>query len=512
MDAEQAYLFRHAMIREAAYGLQLPSDRARLHELAVRLIELLFGGPAPELAALDDFHAPKPQPLPIDTIAADLAAHARLACEGVDSPSPDMLRARLHYVHRAAEHADTAFLPLVAAAHWHELSAALEGTARAAALRRAAVACDAGGQPARALELIESALEALQQAPGGVAEAFVLGARANLRIMQAQRQEACEDYERALALFQAAGDRAGVASTSSSLGLALSRAGQPERGEALLRDALAIQRDIGDLRGQGITLGSLAGLLDDRGEARLALEHHREALQLHRRAGNRRFEGIALGNFALSLQRSGNEAEALAAYQQALVIHREVGNQRSAAIVIGNRANLFAQAGQPDRARADYQAAIAVSRELGNHSYEAIATENLALLVRDAGDLEQAESLLRQALAVHIEIGNARNQGTACWHLAALCQAKGDAAQADEYFRRALALHEQARNPLALAETRCDYGLFRLERGDAEAARQGWTQGMELLQTLNQPDIAAEHLQFMHQACAKAGVQPFAAP
>ncbi|MCZ7607118.1 MAG: tetratricopeptide repeat protein [Planctomycetota bacterium] len=282
--AETAYLFRHAMIREAAYGLQLPSDRAKLHELAVQLIELVFGGPAPELAPLEDFHAPKPQPHPIDAVASDLAAHARLACEGVESPSPAMLRARLLYLRRAAEHADAAFRPQAAASHWHELSAELAGAAKAAALRRAAVACDACGKPARALELIESALEALQQAPRDVATAFLLGVRANLRIMQGQRQPAIADYEQALEMFQAAGDRAGIASASSSLGMAVARAGQPDRGEALLRDALAIQRESGDLRGQGITLGSLAGLLDDSGESRLAHQYYREALELHRRA------------------------------------------------------------------------------------------------------------------------------------------------------------------------------------------------------------------------------------
>ena len=34
-SAESAYLFRHALLREAAYQLQLPTDRARLHALAL---------------------------------------------------------------------------------------------------------------------------------------------------------------------------------------------------------------------------------------------------------------------------------------------------------------------------------------------------------------------------------------------------------------------------------------------------------------------------------------------
>ena len=44
MDAERAYLFRHALLRDAAYQLQLPGDRARLHAVAFEAIEELAGG------------------------------------------------------------------------------------------------------------------------------------------------------------------------------------------------------------------------------------------------------------------------------------------------------------------------------------------------------------------------------------------------------------------------------------------------------------------------------------
>lgn len=51
MHAELVYLFRHALLRSAAYELQLPGDRARLHVLALELLEQLFGG-RPEAASL----------------------------------------------------------------------------------------------------------------------------------------------------------------------------------------------------------------------------------------------------------------------------------------------------------------------------------------------------------------------------------------------------------------------------------------------------------------------------
>jgi WD40 repeat protein len=42
-SAEQAYVFRHALLRAAAYQLQLPADRARLHRLAFDVTEQIAG-------------------------------------------------------------------------------------------------------------------------------------------------------------------------------------------------------------------------------------------------------------------------------------------------------------------------------------------------------------------------------------------------------------------------------------------------------------------------------------
>ncbi|NUN50659.1 MAG: hypothetical protein HUU15_17750, partial [Candidatus Brocadiae bacterium] len=49
---ESAYLFRHALARDAAYHLQLPGERARLHGLAFAVIESACGGRAPAAPAL----------------------------------------------------------------------------------------------------------------------------------------------------------------------------------------------------------------------------------------------------------------------------------------------------------------------------------------------------------------------------------------------------------------------------------------------------------------------------
>lgn len=51
--AETAYLFRHALLRDAAYELQMPGARATLHGLAFSLMEAAVGSRAPEPPTLD---------------------------------------------------------------------------------------------------------------------------------------------------------------------------------------------------------------------------------------------------------------------------------------------------------------------------------------------------------------------------------------------------------------------------------------------------------------------------
>src|SRR5690606_3055555 len=73
MHAEEAYLFRHALLREAAYELQPPSLRARLHATVVEIIEQELSSP-PDLSAIV---ADETQP--IDHWAEELLHHCRVA-------------------------------------------------------------------------------------------------------------------------------------------------------------------------------------------------------------------------------------------------------------------------------------------------------------------------------------------------------------------------------------------------------------------------------------------------
>lgn len=100
MIAETAYLFRHALLREATYQLQMPGDRSQLHAIAFEVIEALFGGRAPEPPAMDAPASARMRAHATDVVAEELADHAARA------PSGETRALAARYRRRAAVSAD----------------------------------------------------------------------------------------------------------------------------------------------------------------------------------------------------------------------------------------------------------------------------------------------------------------------------------------------------------------------------------------------------------------------
>jgi hypothetical protein len=151
VNAESAYVFGHALLRKAAYQLQLPSGRARLHAMALESIEQTCGGRPPELPPLDATTGSFASSHASDAFALELAEHARLC--SFESRQAEALR--LAYLRRAAEYAARAFQSEAAADMWRMMAELSAGQEKSEALRRGAGALATAGRPKDAAVLLE---------------------------------------------------------------------------------------------------------------------------------------------------------------------------------------------------------------------------------------------------------------------------------------------------------------------------------------------------------------------
>lgn len=537
VSAESAYVFRHALLRDAAYQLQLPGTRTRLHGLALSCMEAAFGGrPEPAAPAGGEPHAPHAS----DPFARELAGHARL------SGAPAGLVKG--YLCRAAEHAEAAFRMREAEELWVEVAATGEGPGGAEALRRAAVAAYEDGRNGAAELRYRDALGAARRCGDRGIEGFVVGGLAALLrecgrpddaaslfrealdlhgdrgtvaeggcrsnfgdlLLDAGRMaEAKEQFERSLAIFRRSGGARHVAAGISSLAVLAARTGRLEEAERGFREALALAKSAGDRRREAQSLGNLGSVLLQLrrpAEAEAAISRARE---LHRAMGSRRNEAHALGNLGILRAQARELAAAAQRLEEAVRICREVGDRVAECGFLANLGSLYSTAGDVPRALRAYEDARDLSREVRNRRSEGLALMGLGEHHSAEGNAGEAESAYREAAAIWRELGVRAYEGVALGGLAGLRAKDGRLDDADRLFAGAIDLHVSERDRRFEGLHRCEHGLVLLALGRADEARETWRRGAEILREDGLLESLEKRVAAMADACAAAGVGRF---
>jgi len=258
-SAESAYVFRHALLREAAYELQMPAERAQLHQLAAALIEDLYAADPALLAG----------------IAAEIADHLRAASG--QQPDPALLESERRFTLLGAKHAE---------ANWdHDAVRRLYGRLadignageQALALQVLYASCKWSHRDGETSRTIARRLLRLGRAvddPHLVAKALTL-----LALESADsRREKLERMAFRTAWQGGSWKVAGLA--LGNMAQQAWRAGDHRRASALLRRAIALSRRGNNSTGEGHFLGSLARVLLAQGRHTEALQAAREAIRI----------------------------------------------------------------------------------------------------------------------------------------------------------------------------------------------------------------------------------------
>lgn len=395
--AESAYLFRHAMLREAAYQLQLPGERARRHADVIAILEAVHGGPPPRPRPGE-----RPEEFvahPLDAFAAELADHARAS----DGPCRD--RGRL-YLFRAASYAESRFRMAEARALWRRLAVAEAPALRPYALRRAGRAALQTGDPSEARVLLKRALSKFRARGDCLQECLCLNHLCRLCLETGRLGEERAHIERMLFLSEALRSLQHLGNAHQEMGILHHEEDRGQEAERSYERALALHVQAKDLASEGATLTNLGALHSERGRNDLAEDCFVRAVTLHRSSSNRRMEGISLGNLATLYLRLRRMAEAEEAFHAAIVLHAEVGIRRHAAIAGGNLAILHMDTGRLESAREGFERALARHRECDNRRFEGAHSCYYAICLLRSGRRAEAAGQWRHGMAILRALGD----------------------------------------------------------------------------------------------------------
>lgn len=395
---EFRYLFRHALLRDAAYQMQMRSRLRSLHQLAAEAIELVYKDDlSPHYAQLaHHFHQ------------AEVDERERFYAELAGRQAADSFAGReaLAYLSRALELTkegrerfnlmdtrERVFDLLGMRLEQERELAAMEELANGlnhrelmavAILRRGQYAADTSDYPAameyvkRCIALTDGSAPSQELAATGVKARNVWG----ISLMsQGHYDKALKKLEQALEKAEGINAPEQQVTILSNLGMLHALQGDYREAIACWNRGLEICRGIDDLLHETAILLNLGNVLAKLGDYDEAREHYLKALSLRGSIGDHQGQGIVLGYLCQLDILCGNLRSAEDYGKRSLAITREIGDRPNQARTLTCLGHLFTAGNRLDEADDHYGRALKLYDELGQRGQ---AQETLAGMARAA--------------------------------------------------------------------------------------------------------------------------------
>lgn len=414
------FAFSHALLRDAAYSMQMRARREELHALAMKALERLHAGEIEghydELA----YHADRAEDRQKAHAYYSLAAKASAASYG-NAHAIECLTRALDF---APEHdLETRFALLADRVELYSRLGdrsrqkqdleALENLAHQigdskhlASVNMLYVQyCFSIGDYPGVLERAVRVVSApdVMEFPETALGVFAVWCLALLRL--GRLDEAMKAASSGVELARETGNRVREGYILNAMGLIALEQRQPTTGKEYFNRALAIARETGDLNLElrcWNNLGNSAGYIEH--DYVSARRHYEQAFSIAQKRGDRSAEGITLSNLGWTAGMQGDFDAARSYYQRSLLIAREVGNLYHETYTLINLSALTGCRGEAEESLEYARSARQLSVRSGERSGEAWSWmyEGYALLA--LGRLDEARYAFRQSVAIREEL------------------------------------------------------------------------------------------------------------
>jgi predicted ATPase/class 3 adenylate cyclase len=444
---ELRYIFIHALLRDAAYQMQVHTRRKALHSLAVEAYEKLSGDGLAEHYGELAYHAEQAGLGEKARHYQDLAGSAALEAYQNDLA--------VDYFTRAL-----ALTPPDDAPRRYDLL-----------MKREHVYLYQAKNAERERDLAELAalLPELDDDRKAV-DVLLRQSRLNLDLGKYAQADAYASRAADLALSVEKLEKATVAFrylASSSM-----RQSKLEQAANLARQSVSLARKCGSREEEGWAVNILGMIAIEQGKLEEAQEAFKHGLEITHETGDFRFLGTPLNNLGLVATRQWNYTEAQNYLEQALEVAQKIGERMSEAIALGNLGFITGSLGDYPRARLITERYLRICREVGSPYHESNALVNLSAWAIAQQDFEFAGQSVRQALQLSQSIGDRSGEAWALTYLGHSQFAQGELDAAQQAYGEALSIRQELAQPELACEPVAGLARVALQRGDLPAARQ----------------------------------------
>ena len=443
---EIEYIFRHALLRDAAYSMQLLARQCELHGLAVSAMEAIYR---------DD----------LELHYGALAYHAEKA---------GLKEKALHYLNLAGKlslsvyqnhKAIDYFSRALACVPADELRSRFDILIERAEAYYRVSEFDAQSRDLDELEELAHKLN-MDELAGRV-----FSKRAHYFSSLGDFHNAIRYADKATSYSKTAQDNATLLASYLVRQSALMHTGQT--GEAMRqgRDALEFAKQIHDRRGESVAL-TVSGLVavESEGPASARL-YHEQALLISREIKDRYLEAKILNNLANVVVSLGDFPAAQEYYSQSFSIFQEYGDLSSKGLIWSNLGWLAGVLGDYPTAKGYYEQGLVISRKVGSRMEEMFTYVNLSATEIAQGRADEAFTWIEKAFEFSNALGERTAAGWAYFFSGHAYLIKSNYRAAAQAFLESIEIRIQINAPILVMEARSGLCDALLRSGDLLSAQ-----------------------------------------
>ena len=418
---EMRYIFKHSLLREAAYNMQLRSRLSQLHALIAQAIEQLH-------------------PTDIQERYADLAFHYEQA--GIPGKT-------VEYLLKAADYARRNF------------------------------------QNRQALDFYDKLLRQLQPSGNKEIriKAYIRQGKTLERV--GQWEDCRQSYSRALNIAQRAGLTPLVAQSANLLGQVLLLKGDYAKAKKSLLRAIQLFEQLQDPLGIAHANSNLGNLYFRQGQYNHAKDYFIQSIATARSAGEANIRAQTVANLALAYMNQGDYDNATAIIQNHLPIARQANDKSGLAALYTNLGIIFIEKGDYPSARHSLDEGLSLSEALGNKMLMAINIGSIGTVCERSGDYAQAMQYFIRDLEIVEELGDKQGIAIALNLIGELLSYMGEFGQAIDYLQKSLLLCEELNYRKGLAKAANTLGDVFLHTAQYARALQQYDHAIDITRQID---------------------------
>lgn len=499
--SEFIYVFHHALLRDAAYEMQLRERLRKLHKIAALAMETLYREDRSRYMDMGYHFEQAQEREKAYEFLLKAAEYAREEYRNEEA---------LYLYDRALSHAHEKSLQIPiqdARGHilqligrWNEAIAIfrdnlVEAKALKSSILMAKSYLNLGtillqkGELQEVQGLLESALKEYQSLQEKKGVVHVLAGLGDLARAKGDNDTARSYYQQELTIAQEIQDQEEISQALGRIGNIHRDRGYYQEARMCYEEKVNICKNIGHRRGLSQAYNNIGTIHQRLGDYEKAMEYFHKVLQICDQLGDKRSRGVVAGNMGILQWHLGNIHEVMEWFQKHLDISEELGDLEGISRATGNMGVIFEQLGDFQRAKECFEKQMKISQEMGARKGIAFGKANIGRMFTLQGEYVKAKEVYGEALSLAYELEDKFLISYNCFQLGLIHQALQDREGAKRWLNEAIHLAEELDSKYELSEYLHTYGSIAFASREYEKAKEMNHKSLELANNVQRKDI-----------------------